>query len=358
MESVMEFKEFVSIKEEEFKGVKVKEVKGSRERDDRDGESVFSDKVNMLANTPYINKMAGDFGKYFKSMKDSAMGDDIARLELDSHIKGSKGLAYIFARMLNHILFDSNGNRYDLSRTSDMGESKSKLQNINPLFGSLFMLGKDILAGGKPDEKKMSKFIAGLRDIADTNDTKNVLGLYKMGKELETVQFPNLFTNDQIQDTFKAFHTKGAGTKGLSSILNVPDEEFEEVYLNASQMPKEISKYPAVVSFSHRLIKATKATRGDSNKVGFREAIPEQDAVVDSIASQISSSKAIDNDMVDAIFHAIKLYGVGDPGPVSRPDFSEAVISKFGRPFFDAMYDKYDLEKVVLPSSKEAILVE
>lgn len=353
----MEFKEFVQLKEADFKGVKPADKAGSKERGARAGEAAFGDKMKVLENTPFINKIAGDFAKYFKGKLDSSIGRDISKLGLDDHRKGAKGLAYLFARAINHALFDEQGNRYDLSRETEMGEAKSRLQNLSPIFSTLFMLGKDIMKGVNPNDAKMQNFVSFLGSASDELGAGDMLGLYRKGKELEDLgkTFKAQFDNEAIQDTFTDYYKRGLKDNAVADILKISPDEFEEVYFATSEMPEEIRKLAPVRAFAHQLIDTAKKTRAKTIKGGFRGGVPEQDKVVTDMAGKIAKSKAISPEIMDAIFNAIKLYGLGNPGPVDNEAFLSAVEAKFGRDFLDNMIKKYKFEfKKSMEPTKDA----
>lgn len=342
----MEFKDFVQLKEADFEGSKPTDRTGSKERGARAGESAMGDKMKVLENTPFINKIAGQFAKYFKGKKSGSMGDAIEKLGIDDHRKGAKGLAYLFARAINHTLFDDNGNRYDLSRETEMGEAKSRLQNISPIFSTLFMLGKDIMKDTEPNEAKMSNLINFLASTADELGVDGMIGLYRKGKELEDAgkSFKSQYSNDDFQDTFTDYYKRGLKDNAVADILKISPDDFEEVYFATSEMPKEILDVAPVRNFAHRLIDAAKNTRAKTVKGGFRGGVPEQDKVVTDMANMVAKSKAVTPDMMDAIFQAIKLYGLGKPSPLENEVLLKTAGEKFGQDFLDSMMKKYSIK--------------
>lgn len=369
----MDFKEFVHMHEagedrSQLKGVKPSDEAGARTRKERTATpSIFDAKFDTSKNNKLINSLAGKFSRFFKGLLESKSGrtsqiaKDIKKLGLDDHRKGGRAMALLYLRLLNDILHSAEGQRYDLGDKSEMGEVKSRLQELSPIYPTVFMMGRDLMKGTTPDIDGVYVFVKALSDLADRLGLDTALDLYNSKDKLDQSfykAFRSGIDNEKLQDIFNDYFIK-ASKDSLSDgdIIGLSGEEFTQAYYGdetpdvaeeperVEELPAEIADEPRLKALAQMLISTAKEARGEE-RGGFRTAVKEHDKIAMKFVNELVPTK--NPELVDKMFFVLNKYGKGDPSIFNAKDETGDIMTKvydvFGEEFLSKLIKKYNID--------------
>lgn len=369
----MDFKEFVRMQEAgedrtQLKGVKPSDDTGTRTRKERTATpSIFDAKFDTSKNNKLINSLAGKFARFFKDLKSGKSGktsnvaQNIEALGLDDHRKGGRAMALLYLRLLNDILHSKEGQRYDLGDKSEMGEVKSRLQELSPIYPTVFMMGRDLMKGDTPDVQGTHVLVKAMSDLADRLGVDTALDLYKSKDEIDQnfyKEFRSGIDNKKLQDIFNDYFisaSKDDLTDG--DIIGLTKDEFVSAYYgdetpDVEDEPEQVDELPAEIdsprlkALAQSLISTAKDVRGKEGDSGFRTAVPEHDAIAMKFAREFIPEK--DPELIDKMFFVLNKYGKGDPSIFNAKDkegdLMSMVLDTFGEDVVSNLIKKYNID--------------
>ncbi len=368
----MNFKEYARsvMSEDGIKGVTPDDRKGQRERKTRDHTkepSIFDAKFDTKKNSGILNVLAGKFAKFFKSEmagesgKVSNIAKKIQALGLNDHRKGGRSMAMFYLRVLNDILFDGNGNRYDMGDETDAYESKSRLQEISPAYPVMFLLGNDLMHGREPANTGVHSLVDAMADLASKIGVDKAQDLYKNKANLSRSYFKTKIDNDHLQGIFTDYYNKSnKGKLTDGDIIGIAPKEYQSSYHGdeaqgddkegsdgsdiASALPDEIKSNPVLSKLATELISASKDSRGTKREPGFRNAVKSHDAIaMNYVRKYLDDPKTI-----DGIFGVLRKYGKGNPSIFNAKDkngdIMTTVMDKHGSGAVAQLVKKYKID--------------
>ena len=291
----MEFKEFLQLNEAPKVAHYGNDSTGTGEvkAKDKIADPNIEKNKNLL---DHVNKLLKDYmDKIFKSPKVKDSTKEVMRtLGLDSS-KGIEGLSHMYNTVLNHILYDTDGNRIDLGSESAVNKAKPELQKMPDIYGNVFNLVKELNNGGTPN-KYIAPILKSLRKVISAGNTPEAY------KDVDIVsQFSDpmsSMSNEDLQGMFKdiqARYSKGESPK-FGDLLGIPNNLFQSIVApNSPSVARDEFNNRNIATLRKKLADIRKGSN-TMDKAGKDKKMKESDELILNFAHKLFGSSESDID--------------------------------------------------------------